>query len=566
MYYPSSKPSSAPSKEKKDESITGKFDPSALERGAKALKELDTSPNAVKAFELTKLSEVSKQKELEAEIERQQTARVQAQLQRSQLDAEERRKTISHQNEQERRTAEYKARLDSELYQSKLEDQQKQIDQQLQMQHSQFMRQEELRKKNNLELEEEKRRTMAEAARLDRETAIARAKAESQGRIEQERENIEVRLREMRARMAEERKTRLEAIQAVFAGLGQGSRNLLEDRAKMTALVGGLTALALGVYGARAATRVAGNLIERRLMRPPLVRETSRWHWGRDGLGGLKWPWSKEQKDLLEKIVLEDELSERLQWTTNSLMNAKRNGTPFRHLLLHGPPGTGKTLFARTLSRQSGLDYAIMSGGDVGPLGKDAVLELNKLFQWANNSRKGLILFIDEADAFLRTGRGSEQGAMSEEARNVLSAFLHHTGTESDKFVVVLATNIREILDRAVLDRIDESFEFPLPSLQERKRMLHMFMDEHIHRPTRRGKVIEVDPALDEKWLADVAERTEAFSGRQLAKLVLAYQAAVFGSGTTRLTPGLAETVLSYKLAHREEEPVRAANTKADYA
>merc|ERR1719221_30364 len=160
-------------------------------------------------------------------------------------------------------------------------------------------------------------------------------------------------------------------------------------------------------------------------------------------------PWSKPQGELMEKIVLENELSERLQWTTNSLVNAKMNGTPYRHLLLHGSPGTGKTLFARTLAKQSGLDYAIMSGGDVGPLGKDAVLELNKLFEWANKSRNGLILFIDEADAFLRTGRGSESGgAMSEEARNVLSAFLHHTGTESDKFVVIMATNIRDILDR----------------------------------------------------------------------------------------------------------------------
>ncbi|CAL1128388.1 unnamed protein product [Cladocopium goreaui] len=65
------------------------------------------------------------------------------------------RRTISHQQEQERRTAEYKARLDSELYQSKLEDQQKQIDQQLQMQHDQFLRQEEMRKRNNMELEED---------------------------------------------------------------------------------------------------------------------------------------------------------------------------------------------------------------------------------------------------------------------------------------------------------------------------------------------------------------------------------------------------------------------------
>eukprot|EP00913_Durusdinium_trenchii_P024396 g22903.t1 len=47
-------------------------------------------------------------------------------------------------------------------------------------------------------------------------------------RIQQERENIEVRLREMRARMAEERKTRLEQIQAIFAGLGAGAQSVLE--------------------------------------------------------------------------------------------------------------------------------------------------------------------------------------------------------------------------------------------------------------------------------------------------------------------------------------------------
>merc|ERR1719401_2635604 len=487
-----------------DESISGKFDPTALERGAKALKELDTSPNAAKAFELTKLAEISRQKELQAEIEGQQLARTQALLQRSAQEGEDRRKTISHQNEQERRTAEYKAKLDSELYQNKLEDQQKQIDQQLALQHQQFLRQEELRKKNNLQLEEEKRRTMGEAAKLERETATARAKAESQGRSEQERENVEVRLREMRAKAAEERKTRLETIQHVFSGLGEGTRTLLEDRTKMTTLVSGLTVLALGVYGARNATRVAGNLLEKRLMRPPLVRETSRWTWSRDSFAA---PWRKKDlKGSLENIVLPEELTERLDWTTNSLVNAKRNGTPFRHLMLHGSPGTGKTLFARTLARQSGLDYAIMSGGDVGPLGHNAVQELNKLFSWANSSRRGLILFIDEAEAFLRTGRGSEAGAMSEEARNVLSAFLHHTGTESDKFVVVLATNIRTVLDRAVIDRIDESFEFPLPSLEERRRMLAMFMDQHVRRPTQKGHLIDVDPALDDSRIDESFE------------------------------------------------------------
>jgi len=218
-------------------------------------------------------------------------------------------------------------------------------------------------------------------------------------------------------------------------------------------------------------------------------------------------------------------------------------------LLLHGPPGTGKTLFARTLARQSGLEYAIMSGGDLGPLGREGPSELHKLFSWASNSRKGLVLFIDEADAFLRRGRGADS-AMSEDARNALSVFLHHTGTESAKVAVILATNVPSVLDRAVLDRIDEAFEFPKPAYDQRVQLLKMFMDHYLNTPTKSGKGIEVDPALDEGYFREVAKRTDGFSGRQIAKLVLAFQSAVFGSGTDRLTLGLADTVLQWRLTN----------------
>lgn len=56
------------------------------------------------------------------------------------------------------------------------------------------------------------------------------------------------------------------------------------------------------------------------------------------------------------KLTKEENLAERLQWSTNALLNAQQNGTPFRHLLLHGPPGTGERsvgLSSRFLGRSN---------------------------------------------------------------------------------------------------------------------------------------------------------------------------------------------------------------------
>lgn len=82
-----------------------------------------------------------------------------------------------------------------------------------------------------------------------------------------------------------------------------------------------------------------------------------------------------------------------------------------------------------------------MVGSDIAPLGPLAVREMNKLFDWAENQRNGIILFIDEADAFLRNRKGVE---MSEHMRHTINSFLYRTGTPSDNVIVVMATNSPE--------------------------------------------------------------------------------------------------------------------------
>lgn len=55
-----------------------------------------------------------------------------------------------------------------------------------------------------------------------------------------------------------------------------------------------------------------------------------------------------------------------------------------------------------------------------------------QVFDWAQSSRRGLLLFVDEADAFLRK-RSTEQ--ISEDMRATLNAFLYRTGEQSNRFV-----------------------------------------------------------------------------------------------------------------------------------
>ena len=186
--------------------------------------------------------------------------------------------------------------------------------------------------------------------------------------------------------------------------------------------------------------------------------------------------------------------------------------------------GTGKTMFAKSLARESGLNYAIMTGGDVAPLGKDAVTEIHKIFDWAESSSKGVLLFIDEADAFLRK---RSAGVISEDLRNALNAFLYRTGEASKKIMVVYASNQPEQFDWAINDRIDDMVGFSNPALEERLKMITFYLDKYIVNPAKGSKQIVVD-GIDEVAIRQVAENTVGFSGREISKLAIAWVSAAW--------------------------------------
>jgi len=501
-------------------SLTG-FDPEGLERAAKAARDLDNSRNAGQAVELIKSQELTKQHEASAKRAEMDAYTEQQRNQNIQREAEEARKTLDLKTQHDKHRAEYADELERKRQIDMLRAQQHMQTEQLKKQEEMIERQEGLRRK-----------TAEYEANLKTKTELAKAAAEADGRIRQERQNHDLIVEKLKMEAAEKRDMVLKAIQDGGKMIGEGLSSYLDDKEKLTNTAILLTAAAAGIYTTKTGAGVAGRFIEARLGKPSLVRETSR-----VTVSSLvKHPISTSKRvlgvgttpqDAMKGIVLEEGLDSQLRKIAVSTAHTKKNRAPFRHLLLHGPPGTGKTMFARSLAEHSGLDFAVFTGGDIAPLGRDAVTELHKLFDWAKTSRRGLLLFVDEADAFLQS---RETNRISEDQRNALNAFLFRTGTESDQFMMVYASNQPSQFDAAVMDRIDEMVDFDLPAAHERRKMIAMYIEKYLLNPPGRWakKVTTVDIGDDE--IERVVQETDGFSGRAISKLAIAWQAAAYGT------------------------------------
>jgi len=549
-------PENSPGSKSANKGFSG-FDPEGLERAAKAARDLDNSRNASQAIELIKTQELTKQHE--ASSKRAEYEAYTEQLRSSNIEAEanEARKTLDHQKQTDRQRVEYQDELERKRQIDMLRAQQH-------MQNEQLKKQEEM-----IERQEQARRKTAEyEAELKTKTELAKAAAEADGRIKQERMNHDLVVEKLKMEAKEKRDMVLKAIENGGKMIGEGLSSYFDDTDKLrnTALL--VTGVAAGIYTTKTGVGIAGRFIEARLGKPSLVRETSRV----TASSFLKQPITTAKRtlgigmapqDAMKGIVLEEGLDSQLRKVAVSTANTKKNKAPFRHLLLHGPPGTGKTLFARSLAENSGLDFAVFTGGDIAPLGREAVTELHKLFDWAKTSRKGLLLFVDEADAFLQS---RETNRISEDQRNALNAFLFRTGTESDQFMMVYASNQPSQFDEAVMDRIDEMVEFDLPAADERKKMIAMYIDKYLLNPPGRWakKVTTVD--IGDEEIDFVVKETEGFSGRAISKLAIAWQAAAYGTdGAVLDKEAFFQTVEHHKKSmEKKDEWVEHAMKRAD--
>ncbi|KAJ8598761.1 hypothetical protein CTAYLR_009866 [Chrysophaeum taylorii] len=408
-------------------------------------------------------------------------------------------------------------------------------------------------------LEDVKRETAEFEAKLRRETDAKYLEAKATYTARAQRQLQDLRLNVLRERGIAARDAALEALRTSLESVGAGVRALLGDQRRALSLAAVVAGLTLGVSTARHTARIVGNFVEARIKKPTLVRETSRGY-ALASSGVVPAVVSRAASRLsprpddgafseavLAGAAFRPDLEQTLLSFAEGAANTRKHAAPFRHALLHGPPGTGKTMFAKRLATNAGMDYAILSGGDVLPLGRDAVTEIHKLFDWAKNSPRGLLLLVDEADAFCR----ARSSKMSEDARNALNAFLYRTGTPSRDVIVIFATNAPQLFDPAILDRVDDVIRFDNPEQDERVKILQLGLQEFAAEeqdlevpssfarrayarlfgsPEKRVVLEKISP--DDILAA--ARKTEGFSAREVSKLAIAWRAAAVSASPTR--------------------------------
>jgi hypothetical protein len=171
------------------------------------------------------------------------------------------------------------------------------------------------------------------------------------------------------------------------------------------------------------------------------------------------------QESLLRSVV--DRVRGQAQVLHEWGLGAAAHGGQGARALLTGPPGTGKSLAAGVIAARLGLDLMCV---DLGALMSKWLGETEKnlgaVFDAAWRARA--VLFFDEADAVF--GRRTEISDAQSRWANLQTAYLLG---RMDRYegLVLLATNLRSVIDDAFVRRVDVVVEFDEPDRDLRLRL-----------------------------------------------------------------------------------------------
>lgn len=138
---------------------------------------------------------------------------------------------------------------------------------------------------------------------------------------------------------------------------------------------------------------------------------------------------------------------------------------PPRGYLFYGPPGTGKTLLTKAIAGENKVPMFLVKAASLmtGLVG-ESEKSVRQIFARAR-SKAPSIIFMDELDA-IGHKRGTSLGGNASVQESMLNSLLAELDGFNPKGQIVFigATNMKDSLDPALLERLDKQYEFCVDS------------------------------------------------------------------------------------------------------
>lgn len=231
-------------------------------------------------------------------------------------------------------------------------------------------------------------------------------------------------------------------------------------------------------------------------------------------------------------------------------------------LLLYGKPGTGKTLFAQLLADFTDMDFLPVTAGSLLQSGILGIKYVNELVNLANNSKYGAIIFVDEAD-----GLFVDRNTLNPESDHykVLNHILALTGSGSNKFMLVAATNHAYLLDEAMGRRFQDRVLMPVPDAKTRLELLHLYINLLIFNEKEHDKefVAVARQLLNSTALNTIVQATDGLSHAEIKDMVVAIAKKAAATKTGMITQAhINSAVVQAVEKHRVGEEDKAQKEK----
>ena len=180
-------------------------------------------------------------------------------------------------------------------------------------------------------------------------------------------------------------------------------------------------------------------------------------------------------------LILPPTIMERIEQILGTLKNlpqALSLGLPLpKGMLLTGLPGTGKTLIARYLAAQAGWYFRAIAPSEVkSPYQGGSLQNLQAIFADARD-RSPCILFFDEIDSLFPRRESSGNSLEVELVNEFLQQVDGATRSAAGIFLLG-ATNRADTVEPAVISRLQQTLEVPLPGVRERQVMLELALQQ----------------------------------------------------------------------------------------